>query len=173
MFKKQGNLPSNQFLAFVLVAKWWKSYPTQTSTNRWHGFISAVFDSRRGISKEFLCSVSSKYILIQLPALNYRSHLSSNYHSKYNTKYKEMRRVRCCLFSPLLIKIPRGKFQQRKSFSCCKCVLNSAMKTIPSENNRFFRKRWWNDFSLTCFIQTEHFLMKILICSYHVQPISL
>lgn len=41
------------------------------------------------------------------------------------------------------------------------------------QNNHFFRKRCWNVFPLTCFIQSESFLMKIFICNYYVHPISL
>lgn len=137
----------------------------------WHGFTSAIFHSGRGTPKELLCSVSSTYILIQSPTLNFKSHLSSNPHCKWNTRYKEMHRVPFHFYF-CHIKILSGKSQSRKLLSYCS-QFSCKDHSFRKQPFLWEKERWYNIFFLRCFIQTERFLMKRLICGYHVRPISL
>lgn len=127
ILKKQGNLPSDQFLAFVLVGKWMKTL-SHTDKYKQVAWVSQC---------HFLTTEGEhlKNFYVQFPQstfwlnhqLNSRLHLSSNHHCKWNIRYKETHRGRFFLFF-CHIKIPSGHFHWRKLFSCCKYVLHSAMK---------------------------------------------
>ena len=127
--KKQGNTPSNQFLAFILVGKWMAILSYTQVQARGMGSPVRFLTVERGPLRNSYVQLSSKYILMQSLGLHSRLHLSSKHHCKWNIRYKEMNIVSFC-FSCCHVEITWWKISVEKVIQLWRPFLRETMMSL-------------------------------------------